>query len=139
MGKNKGSFIRGLQVDITKSPESWILLLINLVYFIFFFWPTFYTVNKPGCDVEIVGYVVIFRLLLNIAFLVFALRLRHINYENKGNAKWVVALSLFAMVVTVCTGFGMGWLVLIEFAATLPMLLFAIFIIIKYRKSVKDY
>ena len=83
MANKFSSFITNLKVDITKSPESWAIILVDFVYFLLLIWPTFITVNVPGCNVEIVGYVLIFRILLVIAFLVFALRLRHITFENK--------------------------------------------------------
>ena len=139
MANKFSSFITNLKVDITKSPESWAIILVDFVYFLLLIWPTFITVNVPGCNVGIVGYVLIFRILLVIAFLVFALRLRHITFENKGNSKWVLALSLFAMAVTVCASYGMGWIIMLEFIATVPMLALAIFIIVRYRKVVKDY
>lgn len=139
MANKVSSFITNLKVDITKSPESWAIILVDIVYFLLLIWPTFITVNVPGCNVEIVGYVLIFRILLVIAFLVFALRLRHITFENKGNANWVLALSLFAMVVTSCAAYGMGAIICLEFIATVPMLALAIFIIVRYRKVVKDY
>ena len=139
MANKFSSFITNLKVDITKSPESWAIILVDIVYFLLLIWPTFITVNVPKCNVEIVGYVLIFRLLLVIAFLVFALRLRHITFENKGNANWVLALSLFAMVVTVCASYGMGWIIMLEFIANVSMLALAIFIKVRYRKVVKDY
>ncbi len=134
-----GTFFKDLQVDFIKNIESWVIQIINVLYLILLIWPTFTTVNKPGCDVEVVGYVIIFRILLLIAFLFFGIRLRHISYENKGNAIWVLVMSLFAMVVTVCASYGFNWIICIEFIATVPMLGVAIWIIIKYHKVVKDY
>lgn len=139
MGKFLSKLKTNFIVDFRKSPESWIIIAINFVYFLLLIWPTFFAINVPGCDVEIAGYVVIFRFLLVCAFLFFAIKLRHISFENKGWAKWVLTMSLAAMVLTCCTGIGFGWIVALEFIATVPMLLFSIYIIIKYRKVVKDY
>lgn len=137
--KRTSSFMRNLKTDIAKSPESWMVILVNFVYFLLLIWPTFITINIPGCDVEVVGYVLILRLLIIIAFLYFAIRLRHINHENKGYAKWVLVMSLVAMGITTGAAYGMGWIIMLEFIATVPMLAVAIYTIVKYRKVVKDY